>query len=380
MKIVLIHTFYQLRGGEDNVFEQEFDLLSEFHDVKKITFKNAKGFKGMLQFFSSIWNPIVKKNVFKFLLINKPDIVHIHNWHFASGPSIIWAAKKAKIPVIVTLHNYRLLCPSGTLLIEDKLFLNSLDAKFPWEAIRRKAFRNSSLQTLWLAFIIYVHKKLRTWNQVARYITLTPFAKDLYSRSSFGINSSKFSVKPNFVQRVKVEGKSRGEHFLFVGRLYEEKGVKILLEAFKNSPYQLHIAGDGLMKEEVLAACNDRIKFLGSLNKEQVLDAMQNCTALIFPSIWYEGMPMTMLEAFSLGTPIIASNLGSMASIVQHQYNGLHFEVSNPGDLNQQVSYWFNLSTSDKKIYSAQALATYETYYAPERNLAILEDIYRECL
>ncbi len=380
MKILLVHTYYQLRGGEDNVFEQEIKLLSQGHNVITKSYKNFPGLKGALQFFCSIWNYKVFRSLYKEILEIKPDIVHIHNWHYAIGPIAIRASKKAKVPVIITLHNYRLLCPSATLLIGDKLFLDSLNQNFPWKAIFKKAYRNSIIQTFWLAFIIWFHKKIGTWNQVSCYITLTPFAKQLYIDSNFNVDAQKLQVKPNFVERPNLNPVPRQEYFLFIGRLYEEKGINVLLKAFQNSPYELHIAGDGNMKEEVLAACNSRIKYIGNLNKEQVLQAMQQCTALIFPSIWYEGMPMTMLEAFSMGTPVITSNLGAMSSIVQHLNNGLHFEVNDASSLCDQIEYWSNLSSDKKLKFQENALISYMNLYAPEKNLTMLEDIYQQSI
>lgn len=378
MKILLIHTFYQLAGGEDAVFEGEYRLLAKNHEVHKQVFRNHNGLKGAWQFFGSFWNARAKETLKKRMRIVHPDVVHIHNWHYAAGPVIIRAAKELGIPVVLTLHNYRLLCPSATLLMNGKLFTDSLHASFPWAAIRKKAYRHSALQTFWLALIIWVHKKTGTWAMVDKYVVLTDFAKSLFKRSVFGIPEERFTVKPNFTPPVAGNTLNRGNHFLFIGRLSEEKGIRVLLETFGDIDIPLSIAGNGPLEAEVLESCklHKHINYLGRLNKEGVQAALQHCTALLFPSIWYEGMPMTLLEAFACGTPVIGSNIGAMQSMISHGYNGLLFEPGDAGSLKQQLGYWQSLSDGEKRVYQENACKTYQENYTPEKNEEWLKAAY----
>lgn len=378
MKLLFIHTYYQIRGGEDAVFEQESNLLADSTEVQKLLFFNKGGWQGALQFFMSLWNFKAYRQVKECIKTFRPDVIHIHNLHFGAGPSIIHAAKKQGIPVIITLHNFRLICPSATLLYDEKIYENSVKSGFPWDAVFKGVYRNSILQTFWLAFIIWFHKKIGTWNIVDRFIVLTEFAKNLFVHSSLGVIAEKFVVKPNFLEPPANPMVPRLDHFLFIGRLSEEKGIKILLETFKSNIHSLFIAGTGPLENVVVSAAksHDNIHYLGTLKKNGVLSQMASCKALIFPSIWYEGMPMTLIEAFSLSTPIIASNLGAMASMIKHEYNGLHFEPGNPQSLKSTIDMWSNSEGRYKKQVQENAKKTYEQQYTPERNLELLLAIY----
>ncbi|RDB04733.1 glycosyltransferase family 4 protein [Runella aurantiaca] len=382
MKILLIHTFYNLKGGEDFVFEQESNLLSKHLIIDKLMFHNKQSFFGAFQFLLYFWNLSSSKRIKKSILEFKPDIIHVHNFHFASGPIIIRVANKLGIPIVVTLHNYRLLCPSATLLSNDSLFLDSITSRFPWLAIKKKLYRNSYIQTFWLGLVNWLHKKIGTWYLVDKYIVLTGFSKNIFLNSWLGRNPDKFVVKPNFIQNYFVSPVSRNNKFLFVGRLSEEKGITLLLNVFKNIDYQLLIAGDGPLLDDVCTASNtyNNITYLGSLNKSQILNEMNCCTALLFPSIWYEGMPMTILEAFSVGTPVIASNLGAMASMITHKFNGLHFETGNSDSLKSALDFWVNSDERFKKLLQENAKLTYDLKYTPEKNLDFIIDIYKSVL
>lgn len=380
LKVGIIHTYYQNKGGEDAVFEMESALIAESCLVKSLVFKNAQGAIGMLQFIISIWNPVTIWKTKKFIRVFKPDVIHIHNLHFAAGPTVIRVAKKKGIPLVYTLHNYRLLCPSGTLLVNKELFTNSVHSVFPWLAIRNKVFRNSAILTFWLAVINWYHKAIGTWQMVDQYLVHTNFAKETYVDSSFGIPSSKFSIKPNFVKPINLGiAEKRADSFLFIGRLAEEKGLSFLLDTFRSVDFVLRIAGDGPMKNDVLEACKlaPNIKYLGSLKKDAVEKEMRECTALIFPSIWYECMPMTLLEALSFGTPIIASKLGVMTSIVSDGYNGLLFEPQNQSDFLAKIDGWRQRTEAEKKLFYENARLTYTKNYTPQKNKDLLLNIYK---
>lgn len=382
MKILIIHTYYQQSGGggEDIVFQQEIALLSPTEDIEALTFQNKKGWRGALQFLLVIWNVFAAKKLKNKIRQYHPDIIHIHNWHYAIGPIAIRVAKKAGIPVVHTLHNYRLLCPSATLLYNKQLFTDSIRSAFPWKAIFKKVYRNSFFQTFWLAFAVWFHKKIGTWKMIDTYIVPTGFVKNLFVHSSLGISGQKITIKPNFVKRSDTKPVERKNHFMFIGRLSEEKGIHVLLETFKNSNDELHIAGNGPLKEEVLEVCahNSNIKYIGSLNKDGVINAMNSCTALIFPSIWYETFGLVIIEAFSLGCPLLASDIGSPTELVQHGINGFHFEAGNAAALKKQLHVWQSLSESEKEKFRYNSFSTYKEFYTPEKNKEQLIEIYKK--
>src|SRR5690606_40845768 len=220
MRILVIHNFYQHPGGEDVVFEQEKALLGTTETVFSLTFQNEKGWRGAWQTLWSPWNIWAAKRVKQAIKRHQPDVVHIHNLHYAIGPIAIRTAKRMEVPVIITLHNYRLLCPSATLFYRSKVLNASLQAGFPWEPVRKGVHSQSLIKTGWLAVTNWLHRRIGTWHMVDRYITLTDFAKQLFVNSSFGIAAEKFVIKPNFVaDGLDTMISPRGQHFLFVGRL-----------------------------------------------------------------------------------------------------------------------------------------------------------------
>jgi len=383
MKILIIHNKYHQAGGEDAVVIQEARLLKQKHEVEVLYFQNNAGIKGLFQFLCSIWNFRATRTVNSKIKEFQPDVVHLHNFHFASGPLIIRTVKKMSVPLVLTLHNYRLLCPSAILLQNNQLFLDSLQQRFPWSAIRKKVYRDSILLTFWLAVVFFLHKKIGTFKKVDKYICLTKFSKQLIQKSQLRIGSDQLLVKPNFTK--KVEQKLlpvRGEYFLFVGRLSEEKGIDILLQTFENSKCILKIAGNGPLEKLVKHKASEctNIIYLGSLASQEVNEQLSKAQALIFPSIWYEGMPMTILEAFAVKTPIIASNLGAMSTIIEHHKNGLHFEAGNVADLKAKINEWQKFSVVEKEQFREHAYNSYQTLYAPELQIEYFEKIYNSIL
>jgi glycosyltransferase involved in cell wall biosynthesis len=379
MKILLIHSYYQQSGGEEVVFNQEREYLEKSEQVAILTFTNNPGFKGAIKFFLSVWNVLGAAKVKKTIREFQPDVIHIHNWHFGIGPIVIRVAKKRNIPVVLTMHNYRLICPSAVLLSNGKVFLDSMKAAFPWKAVWQKVYRNSRIQTFWLAFVIWFHKKIGTWKMVDKYIVLAEFEKGLFVNSTLGVPAEKIIVKPNFAHKPEVKEGQKGNHFLFIGRLSKEKGINVLLEAFKGTDYELHIGGKGPLLKEVQKAATEyrNIKYLGYLDKKGVQQAMYECTALVFPSIWYEGLPMTLIEAFALGKSIMVTKMGVMEIVIKHQYNGLQFEPGDPDDLRKQLNYWQNLDEAEKEIYRKNVIFVYNASYTPGQAMSQLINLYK---
>lgn len=383
MKILLIHTFYGQSGGEDQVFKNECDLLSYAAEAKQLCFDNGgKKIEVLLKFILGPFNIFSLSKFRAAIKEDKPDVIHIHNWHFAASPILIRAAKKLKIPVVVTLHNYRLLCPSATLFHNGKLFTESLKEGFPWKAVSNKVYRNSRFQTLWLAFITYSHKKLKTWQSVDRYITLNEFSKDLFLKSDLKLKDDQVDVKANFVTDSGCSISHRGKYYLYVGRLSPEKGIPTLLAAFANTGYELKIVGDGPLRSDVekIAGEHTNISYLGACPNDVIRDLMKGSRALIFPSIWFEGMPMTILEAFSTGTFVIGSNLGAMKSLITHDHNGFLFEPASIMSLRSNIEAWEKLDPLSQAIKRIYARQTYEKHYTPENNLDKLLNIYRSTI
>ncbi len=312
----------------------------------------------------------------------RPDIVHLHNIHFGASPSVIYAARKEGVPVVMTLHNYRLLCPSGILFHKGGLFLHSLQQRFPWAAVRKGVYKNSSLLTFWLAFAAKCHRWLGLWEKVDRFIALNATAKNIFLQSGLIKGEGQLAVKPNFSRPANELLPGRGDQFLFAGRLCEEKGIRLLLQVFSSSTYRLRIAGDGPLKAEVIACCDQHsnIEYLGPLAQEELLNEMSCCTALLFPSLWFEGMPMTIIESFACGTPVIASALGAMKDMITPDYNGLLFEAGSATDLSEKLEIWSRMDELQRKAFCTNAQQAYRHHYTPEKNAAQLLGIYNSVL
>lgn len=378
MKILFIHTIYKLAGGEDIVVKNEIDLLrSAGYEVALLQFDNSSFslLKVVLMHFN-FFSYVKTKSAIKSF---KPDIVHIHNMHFAASPAVIYCAYRYKIPIVMTLHNYRLLCPSGTLYDGNKIFLDSLKSGFPWPAVRKGVYRKSRLLTFWLALSNNLHKRLGCFKKVNAFITLGAHSRDLFVDSHFADLNNRFIVKPNFIpdttDSLSIESKA---YFLFVGRLSVEKGLHTLLKAFSNSKLHLKIVGAGPLEALAKQASENHanIEFLGQQPKAKVNELMDHAEALIFPSQWYETFGMVMIEAFSRSTPIIASGLGNITDIVTNEKNGLIFQPGDGKDLLAKVNFYNNLSTEVKSRFREESRATYENNYTPAANLLKLNAIY----
>jgi glycosyltransferase involved in cell wall biosynthesis len=389
LTILLIHNRYLQRGGEDTVFEAEHRLLQEAgYAVYTIEFFN-KSTGSIWDVFLTPIRAIFNKQSYTIVqqAIRKynPDIIHIHNLFFTASPSILFAAYHNHTPIIMTLHNYRLVCPSGILWHNNQVYTKNLSKIFPISAIFKKLYRNSSIQTAALICITGFHKVLRTWqNKITKYICLSEFQKQLMVSSSLGATASQYTVIPNFVFAPPILTKPEGSHtntyFVFVGRLSPEKGIDLLLRAFCDNKHTLHIIGDGPLQPLVkqVASQYSNIIYKGHLSAEHVMQQIQQACALVFTSTWHETMGMTILEAFSLGTPVIASNLGAPGDIVKPDYNGLLFDVNSPDSLQTAITSMLNAQC--RATCSDGAYQSYKEHFTAASHLQQLQKAYSQTI
>ena len=387
MRILIVHNYYSQAGGEDSVVANEMALLRQAgHEVALLRFDN-KAFGSPLRKLqmaaTSIHNPWAQRRLSAAIAQFHPEVIHIHNLFYVASPAILNTARRLGVPVVMTLHNYRLLCINAQLLRNKKPCELCVHSTFPWAGLRHRCFGDSYFKSLQVGLITSTHKLLGTWQQgVARYLCLTPFAQAKILDSSLQLRPEQVLLKPNFVEdRGTGLPEDRENFYLFVGRLSEEKGVETLLQAFAELPYPLKIAGAGEGETQVKAFAEKytHISYLGALPTEQIAALLKKCRALIFPSIWYEGLPMTILEAFAAATPVIASNMPNIRDIVRHGYNGLHFEAASAESLCREVRY-FEEAQGELRMLYTQARQSYEAYYSPAKNLEMLENIYKEVI
>jgi glycosyltransferase involved in cell wall biosynthesis len=343
MNILIVHNRYAFAGGEDEACASEAKLLREHgHNVVVHTQDNRQieSARAWTTGIRAVWSQTDYAAVRGLISMHSIDLMSVHNFFPLISPSIYYAARAEGIPVVQTLHNYRLLCPAATFLRDGKICEDCLGKAIPWPAVVHKCYRGSRIQTSAVVGMISTHRLIGTWSKlVDLYIALTPFMRNKLIAGGFP--AERIVVKPNSVEDTGV-GSGHEDDFLFVGRLSQEKGVAVLLKAWKTArtSRKLKIVGTGPdeMNLRAIAAGLSNVEFLGQISSERVRAEIGGAAALIFPSIWYKGLSRVVIEAFSKGTPIIASNLGPISSIVEDGRTGVHFRPGDSADLAEKIA------------------------------------------
>lgn len=378
MKVLLVHNYYQQPGGEDEVFATEGRLLEERgHQVFRYVEDNDRigrlSRRELLQ--DTIWSRTARDDIRRLIRQVRPDVAHFHNTFPLISPAAYWAAQSAGVPVVQTLHNYRLLCPNAQFFRDGHACVDCLGKAIPWPGVLHACYRESRPASAAVAAMLSSHRLLGTWNrQVDRYIALTEFARQRFIEG--GLPPEKIVVKPNFVHPDPGVGEGRGGYALFVGRLSREKGVQTLFQAWQDleDRIPLKVIGDGPLAFEARSASDrlSNVEWLGRLPAPQVLNLMGDALCLVVPSEWFEAFPRVVAEAFARATPVIASSIGALAEIVSHGRTGLLFEPGNAADLASQVRIMSELG-SDMR---AAVRREYEQKYTAERNYETLLATY----
>lgn len=383
MRILLLHNYYQQRGGEDAVFESEAALLAQKgHAVETLVFRNSEinGFSDRLKAgINSLYSQNAARLFREKICSFQPDVIHVHNFFPLASPSIFTEARRYGIPTVMTVHNFRLICPGALLYRQGSVCESCVNKTLPWEGVLHACYRNSRLQSASVAMMSAFHKMSATWRNIDRFICLTQFAKERLLNSSLGLDPTNISIKPNFSFDPFVENSQKAPEqrsgFLYAGRLSEEKGIATLLEAFRGSDLQLKVAGTGPLSRLVEEAAreNSNITYLGFQEHPAVLELLKSARALILPSVWYENFPMIIVEALSAGTPVIASRMGGLPDIVEEGKNGFLFHAGDSQDLRKKLN---EMTEPEAFRLGVQARRNYEEKYAPDINYQALIQIY----
>ncbi len=383
MRILKLHTHYQQPGGEDSSFAAEVALLQERgHLVRPLVFhnKDLEGLPPWRQAGLTLWNREAYRRVREAIREHRPDLLHVHNTFPLASPAVVHAAKAEGVPVVMTLHNFRLLCVNALFFRQGRVCEECLGG-LPWRGVLHGCYRESRPASAVVAGMLTLHRALGTWNLVDRFIALTAFAREKFLQAGFP--PEKVVVKPNFVHPDPGPGEGRGGYALFVGRLSPEKGVFTLLEAWKRlgGRVLLKVVGDGPLMPEVARLAQEvpGVEVLGRKGPDEVYALMGEASFLVFSSEWYEGFPRVLVEAFAKGLPLLASALGSHGSIVDHGRTGLHFRPGDPEDLAAQVE-WLLTHPVELAQMRKEARAEYEAKYTAERNYERLMAIYQGVL
>ncbi len=347
MKIVLAHCHYQRPGGEDAVFADEAALLAERgHEVVRFTLHNEElDTMGRLAAAGrSFWNGAAHAELGALLKREQPALLHCTNTFPLMSPAVYYAAAAAKVPVVQSLHNYRLLCPNALFLRNGRICEDCLGKRLAWPAIQHGCYRDSRSASAIVAGMVAAHRAGGTWTRrVDRYIVLTEFARRKFVAG--GLPAERLAVKPNFVAPDTGPGNGRGGYAVYVGRLAEEKGIEPLLAAWVQCRLDipLKIVGDGPLAERVCAAAatNPAIQWLGQRGPAEVQAILGSAACLVLPSICYEGLPKTLVEAYCQGTPVLAAGNGALAELVEPERTGLLFAPGDGADLAQTIrEFW----------------------------------------
>lgn len=375
MRILLIHNYYQDPGGEDAVFLQEQQALQQQHKTERLTFRNRKGIRGLIQYLLYPYNLFAAYRLRTKVREFNPDIIHVHNIHYASGPILFRTARRLKIPVVFTLHNYRLLCPSALLFYKGERYMESIGKVFPWDAVRKGVLDGSAVKTFLTAFTYRFHAWLGTWKNVDAYLPLTAFAKDLLLQGRLSIPEDRIFVKPNFIQPLLPGQHAPGEepYFLYIGRLSEEKGVRPLLHAFNRPDAPpLSIIGDGPLRNLLRDLVNPGIRYLGYLNREKIGEYIAGCRGIVIPSVCLEGFPLTIQEGFSLKIPVILSKEVAASEVIEEGKNGF---LIDPWHFHEKIKAIYG--DPDLKRIGEEGFRTYETRFTREKVMRLLEEVYK---
>ena len=378
LKVVVVHNAYLQRGGEDAVVESEVALLrNRGHAVQTYLRDNEEivGIGHALAAVNTLWSRRTTAEFGALLQAQRPDVVHVHNTFPLISPSLYWAAARAGVPVVQTLHNFRLMCPQGMLLREGRI-CESCVGRAPVPAVVHACYQGQRPQTAVAAGMLVLHRALGTWQQkVQRYIALNAFCRNKFIEG--GLPAERIVIKPNFVDLpAPAEGPRSG--LLFVGRLSREKGIATLADAARGlAPGILRVAGAGPEAERLNGI--PAVHALGAVDGPQVVAEMVQASALILPSLWYENFPRTLVEAFACGLPVLASRIGALAELVEDGVTGLLVEPGNAAAWAAKMQ-WALENPERMAQMGRAARALYERRYTADVNHSQLTAIYRDAM
>ena len=389
LRILVAHNSYQMPGGEDRVVTEEIALLRlRGHEVEALLRHNDElAVHGMADRARAardcVWSASSAQAMRTAIQRFRPDVLHVHNTFAMLSPSIYWAASACGVPVVQTLHNYRLACPQNYFLREGRICQDCL-GRAPLPAVVHSCYHNSRAQTLAIAVMLTAHRALGTWSsKVSRYIALSEFCREQFIAA--GLPAEKICIKPNFAPspappKAVASDRERdtAAQFLFVGRMSPEKGLSVLAQALQIDDTLSCIAvGDGPAKAELASV--GRICMAGWLDPPAVSEHMYKALALVLPSVWFEPFALVTLEAFAHGLPVIASRIGSLPDIITDGQTGLLFEPGNARDLAQKMRWAREHPTQMQRMGDA-ARAVHERKFSADENYRQLIRVYQDAI
>lgn len=388
-KVLLVHNEYRNPGGEDVVVAQEAKMLRDAgHTVLEYHRSNheidALGWWDKITLPKRVvWANDTIRDLRTLIKREKPDVAHFHNTLAMISPAAYYAVQEMGVPVVQTLHNYRLLCPRADLFRDSKVCEDCLGTTTLWPAILHGCYHGSRTQSAGLAGMLVVHRFLKTFrDQVDLYLTVAEFARRKMIEG--GIPAEKIWVLPNFVDPDPGERDELGNYAVFVGRFSPPKRVLTLLEAWKDlREIPIKIVGSGPEERTLINIARDngldRVEFCGWQPRDKALSILKKASFLVFTSEWYENGPLVLLEAFACGVPVITTRLGAAAELVEDGRTGLQFTPGDPQDLAAKVE-WAWSHPREMEEMGRQGRAEFEAKYTAQANYKMLMQVFEKVI
>lgn len=381
MNILLIHNYYQQRGGEDAVFENEFSALSTQevnvfkYEVFNSQISGTSFFSKIFSLFNILYNGHVYRDIKNIIEKENIEIVHVHNVFPLITPRIYRILKKYRVKIIQTVHNYRFICPNGLLFRNNSICYECRGGKF-FNCIRYRCYKDSFIFSFLYSYLIKRYSK-DFRRKIDLFIALNDFVRDKLVDAGF--DSSKIVIKDNMASDSDLKRKSDGGYYLFLGRLSSEKGVEFMTECFSENGFKLTVGGDGPVLELLRKkyASFQNINFSGFVTGDKKNELLAGASALIVPSVWYENYPMTIVEAFKAGIPVIASDIGGLSSIINDNVNGFLFE---PASCRSLIEILTSFSSEIRERTGDAARQTFIERMEKNANVRKLIGIYKSVL
>ncbi|HNW55791.1 MAG TPA: glycosyltransferase [bacterium] len=400
MRILQVNKFNYPRGGADKYFlELTEKLIANGHQVAKFCMKDQRNLpddnsrywpsninfekpniidkvKAPLRIVYSLESKICFYQMIKKF---KPDIIHAHNIYHQLSPSIIDAAREAGVPVIMTLHDYKLVCPNYQMLNHGRPCEKCLDGNF-WHCFRERCFKNSLSQSFLVSLESSIHKMRRTYDRgIKLFVAPSQFLADKCQQAAW--SEEKIRVINNPIGELPSGERQPQNYFLYSGRLSQEKGIEVLLHGLAETKYRLKIAGSGPLEANLRQlvsqlGIDSQVEFLGFQNNRQLASLIDGAIALVAPSIWYENMPLSVLEALGRGCPVVASKIGGLPEVVNDGINGWLFEPNNSDLLAVALT---KAMEADQQTVSQKAKQSVVGLDWPS-HLAEIEKLYQEVI
>ena len=382
-RVLIVHNYYQIPGGEDTVVANEKKMLEEHgHEVVLYTraneeLKHYSKWQKLLLPFSTVFNLKTYREIRKIIAEQEIEIVHVHNTLNLVSPSVYYAAFHCHVPIVQTIHNFRLLCPAATFFRDGHICEDCI-SKGLFCSVMHKCYRDSRVQTLACVISHLIHRALGTYRKL-NYICLTEFNKEKLLQLK-QIKAEQVFVKPNFVDAatVSVPYDQRKNQFVYVGRLEEIKGIEVLLKAWKllgEEAPKLLLCGKGPLEEwcrEYISENHlEKVKQLGFVPNDRVKKIIGESKGLVLPTQVYEGFPMTIAEAYACGTPVIGSDIGNTGSLIEEGKSGFKFNHKSPEKLAEAVK-----KAETEFLELEQSIIS---KYSAENNYGKLREIYETC-